>query len=247
MVVVGTDRVKGGGGCGGGGRRCGGHLASSLMFDLGRSAAHGFRMPVGSIIGRASGSRHQRRSSVALSGRSSSASRDGLRLAGPGGPPRAQNDRRMAASTSACGLPSGARRPIWGQPAPSPVVIASERWVGDVFAERGMTCIRAADMMRRRLTDQELQTLADAAAATDIGGGWLDPDKDALAPGQVYLGSFDAAAEAYGGEIVGPASDQWIIVERANRLLALSLAPIDLANGRTTWVVVGSVESVDCQ
>jgi len=134
---------------------------------------------------------------------------------------------------------------------PSPGAAAApevERSIVDVLADRGLTCLRTASISRRPPSAPELQTFADAAAKLGDAGGWLSPEKDALAPGQVYIGTFEGAAKALAGEIVGLASDQWILTERSGQHVAIRLTPIDLAGPGVSqaWVLAGRMAAVPC-
>lgn len=118
--------------------------------------------------------------------------------------------------------------------------------IESVLAERGIACIRTANISRRRPSDADLEALAEAVAPIDAAGGWLKPDLDPLAPGQVFVGPLEAAAAAFGGEIVGPPEDQWILMVNEGRPLAVKLSAIVLANGRIAWVLAGRIAGVEC-
>ena len=153
----------------------------------------------------------------------------------------------LATMISACTANPGA------QPSPpaveatlAPGEAAADASISEVLAGRGYPCIRTANILRRPLTDEEIQGLATAASVVDAGGGWLVPGKDVLAQGQAFVGSFEAAANAVEGEVVGPASDRWILTSRDAQPFAFQLESVDLPRGRSVWIVGDRIRPADC-
>lgn len=126
----------------------------------------------------------------------------------------------------------------------APGAAAADASIGEVFAARGYGCIRTASILRRSLTDQDLQALATAAAKVAVSG-WVLPDKDVLAEGQAFVGSIEAAAKATEGEVVGVTSDRWILTTRDAEPFAFQLEAVEVPGG-SVWIVGDRIRPAAC-
>ncbi len=128
----------------------------------------------------------------------------------------------------------------------APGVAAADASIGEVLAARGYACVRTANILRRPLTDQDLEGLASAASKVAAAGGWLAPGKDVLAEGQAFVGSVEAAAKAVGGEVVGSASDRWVLTTRGGEPFAFQLEAVELPGGGSVWIVGDRMRPAAC-
>lgn len=111
---------------------------------------------------------------------------------------------------------------------------AGEAWMRLSQVSDG-ACIGIMNALRRSPTKEGLANLARDTSETS--NGWVVEGGDPWAKDQLFVGTVDAAAEAYGADLIKGTDGNWIVTEKDGKPVAYELLTLALPDGRTLQVL----------